>query len=261
MKKIIVFLLLFGTAAAGEMRIVSLSPALTELVCHLGHGGELVGRSSACDFPQEIRQLPVAGNFADPDVERVLGLSPTLVLTNDFINPGVAVNFKRHGIRCERMQCRTLAEYRRCVETLGTLLRAGDAAGAEIAKIDAVLKNVPEKCSVKLLWVVWDAPLMIAGGGSLPDEVIRLAGAENIASGVPQAYFKCSFDWLFEQQPDAIVWTASPGGWKKHTFWKKLRAVRHGKIIADLDPDLLQRPGPRIFEGIATLRQKLEALK
>lgn len=247
-------------APAAERRIVSLSPALTELVCLLGHGNELVGRSSACDFPEEVKRLPIAGDFADPDVERVLELSPTLVLSNDFINPGVAVNFERRGIRVLMMQCRTVAEYRNCVGELGKLLNAEDAARAETARIDRELEKTPEKRRIRLLWVIWDSPLMVAGRGSLPDDVIRLAGAENVAGKVPQAYFKCSFDWLLENPPDAIVWTASPQGWNKHRFWKKLAAVRDGRIISELDPDLLQRPGPRIFDGISELRKALEQL-
>ena len=248
------------TADAAERRIVSLSPALTELVFLLGHGKELVGRSSACDFPEEVKRLPIAGDFADPNVERVLELSPTLVVSNDFINPGVAVNFERRGIQVMMVQCRTVAEYRNCVEQLGKLLDAETPAQNEISRIDRELKRIPEKQPIRLLWVIWDSPLMVAGQGSLPDDVIRLAGAENVAGKVPQAYFKCSFDWLLENPPDAIVWTASPQGWNKHRFWKKLAAVRDGKIISELDPDLLQRPGPRIFDGISELRKALEKL-
>ena len=255
-------LLFFQTLAlfSGELRVVSLSPALTELVCHLGRGDRLVGRSEVCNFPSEVKSLPVVGRFADPDVEAVIALKPTLLVTNDLVKPGVVAAFRRAGIQTAVLQCRTIAEYRSCVETLGKLLQAETAAGREIARIDRESAARPSPLPCKVLWVIWDSPLMIAGANSLPDEMLRFAGVENVAADVPQAYFKCSFDWLLERQIDAIVWMASPNGWKKHRFWKKLPAVQANHILADLDPDLLQRPGPRIFDGLKMLRKRLEAL-
>ena len=69
---IFAFLSLAAASSAGETRIVSLSPALTEVVCQLGQGSRLVGRSEVCNYPPEVRKLPVAGRYADPDVEKVL---------------------------------------------------------------------------------------------------------------------------------------------------------------------------------------------
>ena len=85
-----VVLLIAGLAAeaADELRVISLSPSLTELVFQLGKGSSLVGRSTVCDYPAEVTKLPVAGNFADPDIERVLKLKPDVVITNDLLHPG-----------------------------------------------------------------------------------------------------------------------------------------------------------------------------
>jgi iron complex transport system substrate-binding protein len=60
-------------------RVVSTSPSMTEIVFALGKGGSLVGRSRFCDFPPEALSIPDVGGFADPSVERILALSPTLV--------------------------------------------------------------------------------------------------------------------------------------------------------------------------------------
>lgn len=75
--------------AAKAHRIVSLSPAMTELICVLGAEKELVGRSSVCDYPATIRTVPVAGDFANPNLEKILALMPDIVVTNDLINPSV----------------------------------------------------------------------------------------------------------------------------------------------------------------------------
>ena len=72
-----------------------------------------------------------------------------------------------------------------------------------------------------ILYVVWDAPLMVAGPGSWPDELIRLAGGRNVASGAGAAYFKCSLEWLLAQRPEVIVWCGSPEGWKRQRFYRR----------------------------------------
>ena len=262
MKKILFLILINLTAlCCGSEKIVSLSPALTELIFYLGSGSQLIGRSDVCNYPSEAALLPVAGKFAAPHVERILSLKPTLIVTNDLINPNIKTTFEKCNIKTSMLQCRNIAEYRKCVEILSRILNAGEKGRKEIERIDNFLKNPPPPLNIKVLWVIWDSPLMVAGKNSLPDEVIRLAGAENIAANVPQPYFKCSYDWLLEQDIDVIVWSASPNGWKNRSFWQKMTAVKANRIIHDLNPDLIQRPGPRIFEGIMLVRQTLEKMR
>lgn len=261
--KRILFLILINLVlnAAAEERIVSLSPALTELVCYLGCEKELIGRSDVCNYPESIRKIPVAGRFADPNVEKIISMKPTIVITNDLINPNLCKTFEKHGIKTFMLKCRNIQEYRDCVRTLSAALKVREAGEKEIARIDSEVLKKRSILPLKVLWVIWDSPLMIAGQNSLPDELIRLAGAENVGKNVPQAYFKCSFDWLLEQKIDIIIWSASPRGWRNHRFWKKLPAVRNDKIIYGLNPDIIQRPGPRIFEGIKLLRKKFEEMQ
>ena len=104
-------LLLSGHLSAAEPKIVSLAPALTELVCQLGKEKNLVGRSSACNYPESVRKLPVAGDFAKPYLETILSLRPTHVFANDLINPNVARTLKSAGVKVLLKQCRTPEEY------------------------------------------------------------------------------------------------------------------------------------------------------
>lgn len=261
MKTILFLILIELTSLAAAERIVSLSPALTELVCHLGCEKELIGRSDVCNYPESVKNIPVTGRFADPDVEKIISMKPTLLITNDLINPNLCKTFEKHGIKTLMLKCRNIREYRKCVQKLSAELHVQQAGKKELKRIDFEMAKKRKPLPLKVLWVIWDAPLMIAGKNSLPDEVIRLAGAQNVAANVPQAYFKCSFDWLLKQKTDVIIWSAAPNGWKRHRFWKKMKAVRENKLLTGLDPDLIQRPGPRIFEGIGLLRRELEKMQ
>lgn len=262
----VVFLFCFLSVYSDELRVVSLSPSLTELVFQLGRGKMLVGRSSACDFPAEAAKLPVAGGFADPDLERVMKLKPGLVITNDLMKSGKGKVLARAGVRLERMQCRNMDEYIRWTEMLGRLLDCPEAAAVEVARVRNKLDKLRIQAGKtasrkKICWVIWDSPLMIAGGGSLPETVIQYAGGVNLAQGLQPEYIKASKDWLIKNQPDVLVWTCSRPLNKKDRFWKALKAVRNGAVINAPDSSVLLRPGPRLPEGIEWLKFELEKIR
>ena len=251
---------------ADELRVVSLSPSLTELVFWLGKGSDLVGRSAVCDHPAEAVKLPVAGNFADPDIERVLKLKPDLVITNDLMRPGKDKALTRAGIRFVRMQCRNMDEYIRWVEKLGVLLNCPEAAAREIGRIKKRLEKFRlQAAKIKrkktVCWVIWDSPLMIAGSGSLPETVIGYAGGVNVAKDLHPEYIKVSRDWMLKVQPDILIWTCSRPLNRKDRFWSSLKAVKSGRIVMAPDSSLLQRPGPRLPDGIEMLKREMGKFK
>ena len=86
-------------------RVVSLAPSLTELVCALGLGDHLVGRSSACDYPLSVCQLPIAGGFGRPQLEMVENLKPDVVLATDVEKPGALHRLEKMGVRVLILPC------------------------------------------------------------------------------------------------------------------------------------------------------------
>ena len=115
------------TACSGEQKksapggVVSLSPALTELICHLGQGDRLIARSTACDWPESVKSLPTAGDFAEPELERILAMKPALVVSNEFVNPKDADALRQAGIKVELHPCDGFNDYREWVARMGEL--------------------------------------------------------------------------------------------------------------------------------------------
>ena len=251
------------SAAAGEPRIVSLSPAVTELVCQLGQGRFLVGRSEVCNYPAEVLKLPVAGRYADPNIEKVLELRPTLVVSNDLRSPGLELVLRAQGIRVLVKQCRTVGEYREWVELLGRELDCPEQAKAELARFDREIAELRKlkPLPVSLLWVVSDSPLFTGGRSSLLSEVSQLAGMKNTGDVSEMAYYRMSRETLINHPPDVIIWAnsgASPGA--DDHFWGGFEAVRKRRILRYLHEDTVMRPGPRLPEGIRKLRREVEGL-
>ena len=245
--------------------VVSLSPALTELICHLGREDRLVARSTACDWPESVKKLPTAGDFAEPELERILAMKPALVVSNEFVNPKDADALRQAGIAVELQPCDGFDDYREWVALMGKLLDCPNEAESELARTDARIAEFEaelkssEKKPLRALYVIWDSPLLTAGADSLPDAVGHLAGLENIVK-TEKGYPSISLEFVLKEDPDVIVWFAHGKDWKSNPPWSGIRAIREGRVLIPRDDSALLRPGPLIFDGIADLKSDLETM-
>ena len=267
---VLLLALLCLTACSDEHKsapggVVSLSPALTELICHLGQEKRLVARSTACDWPESVKKLPTAGDFAEPELERILAMKPALVVSNEFVNPKDADALRQAGIAVELHPCDGFNDYREWVILMGKLLDCPHEAENELKRTDGRIAgfeaefNSSQKKTLRALYVIWDSPLLTAGADSLPDAVGRLAGLENIVKS-EKGYPSISLEFVLKEDPDVIVWFAHDKDWKSNPSWSGIRAIREGRVLIPRDDSALLRPGPRIFDGIADLKSDLETL-
>jgi len=242
---LIALILAQAAALAAAKRVVSLSPAMTELVCQLGAKDSLAGRSTACDFPPDVTALPTAGDFASPDMERILALHADLVLSNDLVKPQVAHALRQHGVEVFNFQVNSLDDYSECVRRLGTLLGCESQATQELQRVADCAAFPPT--GRKVLLVIWENPLIIAGENTFPTALLRHAGFDTPDLDGNAGYFTPATEWLRTQKLDAIV-TLLP-----QTSLTDLPCP----VLAFPAPDLLQRPGPRWTEGVSLLHEIL----
>jgi iron complex transport system substrate-binding protein len=78
-----------GTAisASPPVRIISLSPAMTETLYSFGLGGRIVGVTNVCDRPADARKKPKVGAMSNPSLEAIVALKPDLVVMSRDGNP------------------------------------------------------------------------------------------------------------------------------------------------------------------------------
>ncbi len=250
-------------AQTKPLRVVSLAPNLTELVFELGFGSNLVGRSSACDYPPEVRSLPVVGGFGRPNGEMLESLRPDLVLATDLEKPGLLDRLKEMGVRTLLLPC----------ESWDQLMQAGIAISEAVdrrvvgekfirnmtARREDLEKRTSEFYSDKprprVYVEVWGDPLTTVGGESFLNDLIQLGGGTNIAAALRPQYVHASGEWIIGQNPDVILLAymlpnaSSAESVVKRPGWDKMRAVRQNAICASIQPDLLLRPGPRMLDG------------
>jgi iron complex transport system substrate-binding protein len=243
--------------AAPPRRVVSLAPSLTEIVFLIGREGSLVGVTRFCNVPAAASGLPKIGGVIDPDVERIVALSPDLVLCTTDGNPRDKVRaLEEMGIPCFAVAPQDLEAVFTAIERLGVLLGAADRGRAEAgalrlrARLARPSSDAAEKPAV--LFVVSTAPIVAAGEGTFMDELVRLAGGRNAAARFSGRYPRLSVEGLVAARPD-VIFVAGMSGVERFppevTRWKEIPAFRDGAVIT-LDGDLVTRPGPRLATAL-----------
>ncbi len=258
----ILFLLLAAPlAGASPQRIVSGIPSATEMLFALGLGDQVVGVTTNCNYPPEAQNKPKVGGFT-LNLERVVALKPDLVVLQADAQP-------REIERCRKMKLPVLALEARSIDGVIVALRQlGNATGRDRAAAELIgtmhrrLSAVTPRLwglqlvlqRPRVLAVVGWEPLIVAGGGTFIDDILRRAGAENIAAGARGAYPQFSREQLLNIRPDYII---VPEG-----------TVRRGELegagkwaVLYVDRDIISRPGPRVVEAVETIARFINEKK
>jgi len=246
---------------APPRRIVTLAPSLTDVVLGLGLRDRLVGVTHLDDAP-EVAALPRVGGFLDPNPEAILALSPDLVLwvTDGGALPAVRrlaelSAASRHPFPILALDVVSVADVLATPRVVGEALGAPDA-GARLSReleatIDGVRRRAERLPRRRALFVVGREPLVVAGPGSFPDELLRIAGAENVVKG-GRPWPVYPLEKAVADDPDVVVDAALREPAEGIRRLAAIPAVRRGAVVRLPDDDLL-RPGPRMVHGVEDL--------
>jgi len=248
------------------IRVVSLAPNVTEIICAIGADEFLVARSSACDYPADrLADIPVVGGFGTPSVEMLVSVKPTIVLEVDLEDEALKQQLEDLGIRRERIACRTLDDIPAAVRRVGELTDRQQAAEGIAGEFESHLAILRERAAgvtdrPTVYAEIWHDPLMTAGRNTFLSQLIHLAGGKNIGDEADEEYFRVSSEWVISRDPDIVICTYMSESMdvqekvRKRPGWQNVKAIRDGAICAGMDNDTILRPGPRALQGAEALR-------
>jgi len=253
--------------AAPATRIVSLSPATTEILFALGLGRRVVGRTRFCDWPPAARTVPDVGNGIEPNVEAVAARRPDLVLLYaSAANRAAADRLAALGVATAVLKLDLASDVRRAARTIGQLAGVPAAAESLVAAFDSSLRAVAARAASvpgrrpRLYVDAWASPPMTVGRGSYLSEVIRAAGAENLFDDVGASSATVSLEAIVARDPDAVLVlaldTLHEPSLAGRPGWSAVRAVREGRVLV-VDANLYDRPSPRMSVAAADLAARL----
>jgi iron complex transport system substrate-binding protein len=279
------------------MRVVSVLPSATEIVCALGHGPELVGRSEECDFPSEVKSLPAvmrprtwdsgrSSREIDDRVQKVRGsgeslyeldvdllrsLDPDLLLTQDLCtvcsvtDAEVAAACAKADVapRIVSLTPRTLSDVWLSIEAVGRALddpERGHAFARELRARCAPPRSPGARPRIAV--VEWLDPPILAGLWA-PD-MIRAAGGSTTGARRGRPGTRTSWTELAELAPDLMI--LSPCSFSVDRTRRELADPRLARDVARVHPPrgifladeaFFSRPGPRLADGVELLRRLL----
>jgi iron complex transport system substrate-binding protein len=247
-------------------RIVSLAPSVTEILFAIGAGEQVVGVTSFCDYPAEAQAKPkVGGSF--PNLEVVLSLKPTLVLApRDFIRPDMVAKLDQLKIALFILDANTLEDVLRHIQTIGRIVGRSEKADAVTAGLRRRVAEIKARTAAasrpRVFYVLNSDPLMSVGPGSFIHQLIELAGGTNVAAGAPVSYPRLSLEEVVRQDPEVILFPVGteegiPDQEQQRWLrWPTLSAVKQNRFVR-IPSVLLDRPGPRVVEGLELLARQL----
>ena len=248
------------------MRIVSLSPLLTENVFLLGAGERMVGNTSYCTKPEAAKAVAKVGSVMELSIERIIGLRPDLVLAINLSPPQQVAQLERLGLRVRTFhQPESFAEMCDQFLELGTLLgreqRAREIVDEAARRAEAVRTATADLPRRKVFLQVGANPLFSSVQDSFTHEYMVLGGGENIAGDRRSGAM--TTEQVLALDPEVIIIAVMGsedgiGGGEKGKWerYRAMRAVRDGRVHV-LDPDQVCSPSPLTFaaslEAIARL--------
>lgn len=241
----------------GAARVVSLAPNLTELLYVLGADSNLVGRSSACDFPDAAHAIPVAGDFGRPNLEWLALHKPDLLLLTDLERPALLRQVQALGMEALVLPCESWTDLLHAARLLGSKLGREKEADAWIRSMQArreALESAAGGAARPAVFIeIWPDPLTTAGGPSFLSDLVTMAGGRNMAGKLTEKYPHVALEWVMQENPDVIL-SARMGAVRADRYdhqpgWGHVKAIQAGRICDQIAPDLLLRCGPRLIDG------------
>ena len=267
-------LLTFWLGWAGDQRVVSLAPNLTEIVCELGGYDQLVGVTDFCVHPESVKRKPKVGGYINPNLEIIVSLKPDIVLALPE-HQDTASKLQRLGVRVETIRNWSLADIHNSIKTVGDLIGRAERAAAKLDELARLRDNLTRRrsdgprCLLVLGHMVGDETIKeiyAVGNNGFLNEIIGLAGGVNVIEQKTPHYPRISQEALLQLDPDVIVDLAPVAeltpreAAAKQKVWfsvSHLTAVKKKKYFI-IHADHVLQAGPRYLETLAELVKILD---
>ena len=254
-------------------RIVSVVPAVTEILFAIGAGPQVVGASSFARYPSEVNKLPRVGALLDPNVERVLSLEPDLVILyesqtdtmSQISRAGIEVFPYRHGgIQDVVDMLRELGR------RTGHVVQGNNVAATIQSTVANIAARLANRKRPRVLLVIGREPdtirnIYASGGIGFLNDMIVAAGGQNIFADVPREAVQPTSETILASEPDVIVEIRAEGMFTsdettyQRDVWQALPAIPavQKERVYFLNGNELIVPGPRLASGMERLARLL----
>lgn len=229
---------------------ISLSPALTEIICELGFESNLIGRSSYCDYPESIKLLPEFGSSANPNLDEIISHKPELLISSSPLAGKHVKRLESAGVKVLILP--TPSTYNGVREVyiqisgiFGGGVNAEESAKKALSALDELLMSATPSKSFAYI-MTYD--LAVATGDTLSGDFLAHFGQNIAQSG--QKYV-LSQEELLEEQPELILIAAPMNIGNFSAEVQNLNAIKENNVII-VNNACFERPTTRLLMELAT---------
>lgn len=250
-----------------ELRIVSTAPSTTEILFALGLGDSIVGIDISSTYPPETANIEVVGDFNGFDIEKVIGLEPTVVFAGNGLQHEDIARLKEAGVNVVASEATYYDDIAKSITLIGSVVGKKEEAAALCEQIKQVETAVKEKAAAfeykpSLYYVmgIGEYGNWTSGKGSFINSVLEMAGGVCVTADTEKEWLEYPLEDLVTADPDVLIvsqeiteadLTAAVG-------YSGLTAVKNRHYYF-INPDIISRPGPRITEALQAVQQAIEA--
>lgn len=257
------------TLNKSAQRIVALAPHVVETLYTAGAGNKIVGAVDYSDYPNAAKSIPRVGGYSIINLEAIVALQPDLVIAWETGNSPAAIEKLRMlGIPVYLSQPNTLedigAEIKRFGVLAGTEPVANKAAEQYAQRLSTLRQRYQNRSTVRVFYQISEAPLMTIGGKQIITNALSTCGGKNVFDQLKPMASVITSEAVIAADPEAIVTSGmqklNPTGldfWKK---WPALTATQRNNFFF-IDPDLMNRNGPRMLAGTEDLCKALQTAR
>lgn len=246
-------------------KIVSLSPATTEILFALDQGDKVVGRTKYCDYPEAALAVTDIGSFNAPTLEKIIELAPDIVVASDFVSDDIKQQLEATGAKVITFNAADIDGVLANIVQAGEVTNANDKATEIVEKMAADREALIEKAKTAKTpkSVFFDiGKFYSAGPGSTLDSMLTDLNAVNIAADGTEQWPQLSTEEIIADNPDVYISLyTKPEDVKATPGFDKINAIINDQLVyfEDLTPesDMIQRPGPRIIDGMALIAESI----
>jgi iron complex transport system substrate-binding protein len=254
--------------AAQPRKIVSLTPATSEILFEIGAGDRVIATDDGSDYPESVVALPDVATFDNVDVEKVVALQPDLVIAGGlgFTPAATITQLRSLDVPVIVVYAKSVDGVYDDIELLGRATGTTDAATALTTGMRSDMQAVSDAVSAggtrpRVYYEVgYDdvtGAIYAPADDSFVAEMVTLAGADAITTGDPASY-EISLEKLIESDPEIIVlgtnpfYNPTPAAVMARSGWDAMTAVKNKDVrpVRDIE---VTRPGPRLPIGLRNL--------
>jgi len=245
-------------------RIVSLAPSNTEILFALGLEDKIVGTTDYCDYPEAAKAKPRVAGYTTPDMEKLVSLEPDLILAEAIHEERLLPALDKLGLTVTVMSAKSIDVVLDDITLVGQINGKSKVAAQLVndltQRIEAVTSKTesltPEK-RLRVLYICWHDPIWTMGSETFIDDLIWKAGGVNIFADDFEKSRVVSLEAVITENPQVIIISGMGttgnliyNSIKKETRLRGVAAIIDNHVYKISDANLIERPGPRIVDGL-----------